>query len=376
MDAPYSWHPGTGRIMSAWAVPVPLLPGEIFSSWLVRAALTQGCDPLVLTGELWPKWRIWTTDPDRGVSAERLCKLVNASGIEISAFVASSLRPIVSAVTTEPPDDLAVWPWMLALGSRNRKRHGGLQYCPTCLTEDRQPYYRTQWRLAWHIGCTRHGVSLIDRCPHCNACIEPHRLSAMDENVAICATCKLDLREITTLSVNVDAFAFQQAADFVVKQGQGHYGIDSLSSNEWFALSRYFVMLLRKVAIGKSNKLTAFTKALGVDVSGITSPATGLALELLPVQERAVLLAGVWQMLKAGPEHFLKEAKSASLTTRSLCEKNQSVPHCIQDIIHDLPDKFSSRKAKEKDGINHPRSRQAVMHMWARLQRKIGVEAK
>lgn len=33
-----------------WALSVPLLPEESLSSWLVRAALRQGCDPLSLTG--------------------------------------------------------------------------------------------------------------------------------------------------------------------------------------------------------------------------------------------------------------------------------------------------------------------------------------
>lgn len=147
MDATYSWHPGTGRVVANWAIPVPLLPDELLSSWLVRAALAQGCDPLVLSGELWSKWRIWTRDADRGLNQERLLVLAKASGVNSAAFKAASVRCIVPAITTEPLDELAIWPWVLALGSRNRKRHGGLQYCPLCLREDTKPYYRLQWRL-------------------------------------------------------------------------------------------------------------------------------------------------------------------------------------------------------------------------------------
>ena len=359
--------------MSAWAIPVPLLPDELFSSWLVRAALIQGCDPLVLTGELWPKWRIWTTDPDRGLSEERLSDLEKASGTEASAFNAACLRPIVSAVTTEPLDDLAIWPWMLALGSRNRRRHGGLQYCPSCLKNDRMPYYRAQWRLVWHTGCAKHEVSLIDRCPHCNAPIEPHRLSALDDDMAICATCKGDLREVSVMTIDSGALTFQQDADQVVMHGQGRYGINTLSPDEWFALSRYFVMLLRKVSLGKSDGLTSFVRALEVDVNALAPPATGLALELLPSHERAVLLACAWQMLQAGPERFLETARDALLSAQSLREKSSSVPRCIQDIVHELTNRHISRMRKGKSDMPNPRSRQVVMRMWARLQRKVGV---
>lgn len=376
MDTSYSWHPGTARVVSSWPVPVPLLPDELLSSWLVRAALAQGCDPLVLTGELWPKWRIWTMDPDRGLNIDHLSALARASGIEAQSFNAASLRQIISAVTSDTLDGLATWPWVLSLGSRNRKRHGGLQYCPACLHEDRKPYFRIQGRLAWHTGCAVHGTSLVDRCPHCEAPVEPHRLSALGGNMTICAICERSLCESSGAIADADAFAFQQAADQAVMCGQGQYGVESLQSHEWFALSRYFMTLLRKVTLGKSERLTAFAKALDVNVDAIASPATGLGLEVLPVQERAMLLAGAWRMIMSGSERFIEAAQSESLTTPSLRDKGQPLPRCLQSIILALPDKSVVRRQKEQDGSPKPRSRQAVMHMWARLQRKMAVETK
>lgn len=359
--------------MSQWVVPVPLLPDELFSTWLVRAALMQGCDPLVLTGELWPRWRIWSVDLDRGLSEARLLPLVKASGIEAKAFDGASLRPICSAVITDQANHRAIWPWVLALGSRNRRRHGGLQYCPFCLDEDRQPYYRVQWRMAWHTGCSKHEVCLFDRCPHCNAPIEPHRLSPLDDDMAVCAICKHDLRKTTSMRIDSDALAFQQFADQVIILGKGQFGGNSLSTDEWLSLSRYFVMLLRKVATKRPHGLTSFVNALGVDVESIVPPATGLALELLPVRERIALLAGAWRMLQAGPECFHEAAKAACLAAQSLREKKSSVPRCLQNLIRDLPDRCTSRSCREKGDAPNPRSRIAVMRMWARLKRKIDV---
>jgi len=370
VDASYSWHPGTGRIVSTWAVPVSLQPDELLSSWLTRAALAHGCDPLILTNELWPKWRIWTKDVDRGLAQNRLRKLAKVSGIKISDFEVTSLRPIATAATSKTLSDHETWLWILALGSRNRKRRGGLQYCPKCLQIDSSPYYRMQWRLAAHTCCPLHQVYLLDKCSYCKASIEPHRLIAMDTHIAICATCKSDLREAKTIQIEMDSLAFQQLADQAVKDECGQYGAISLSSYEWFELSRYFLTILRMAALGKSRGLMTFIKSLGVDTEVLKSPATGLALELLPTQERCFLLAGAWRMLKAGPENFFEATKVSSLSKSYLQDKSENTPLCIKQIIKTPLEKSIYRKRRAQNITVAPKSKQAVSRMWARLQRR------
>jgi hypothetical protein len=358
-------------VSTRWVVPVSLLPDELFSSWLTRAALVQGCDPLVLTGALWPRWRVWASDPDRGLSEERLSTLVEISGIKALMFEMATLRPIASAITSASLDHFPIWPWILALGARNRKHHGGLQYCSYCFQEDRKPYYRKQWRLAWHTCCPTHGVLLLDRCSTCNAPLEPHRLSVEDCHLAICATCKSDLREANSVVLPLSALAFQQAADEVLSAGKGLYGTEKFYTCDWFELSRYFVMLLRKVAHMKNEGLLTFVNRLGVNVDSLWSPATGLALELLPVEERAQLLAGAWKMLDTGPECFLASATGARLTRESFHYQNHQVSDLIATLIETLPGKSISRTRRTQGNMDRPRSRQSVMRMFARLQRKL-----
>ena len=88
--------------MASWPINVALQEDESLSSWLSRAALENGCDPLVLTGNVWPKWRVWTTDIDRGMSEERLLTLEKASCINVQSFEAASLRPTGSLITSGP----------------------------------------------------------------------------------------------------------------------------------------------------------------------------------------------------------------------------------------------------------------------------------
>lgn len=371
MASPDSGHPRNDHVSAGWVLPVPILPNELFSSWLTRAALTQGCDPLVLTGVIWPRCRVWTRDLDRGASDEQLSALARLSGIDASIFRTMSLRPAAQAVTPRNLDHLATWPWVLAQGSRNRKRYGGLQYCPCCVRDAKTPYYRQQWRLAWHTGCPVHGVLLMDRCPDCHAPLEPHRLHAEAGHVAICATCKGDLRDACSTAITPTALAFQEATDQVLLSGHGHYGAKQLTSDRWFELSRYFVTLLRQVALRPHTGLRAFATALGVVADDLLPPATGLALELLPVRERAMLLAGAWEMLQSGPDRFLAAAKEASLSRAALHERRRPMPDSMMTLLETLPDKEAHRRCRLQGKTCRPRSRQAVMRMFARLQRKL-----
>ncbi|VVM07716.1 hypothetical protein MAMT_01879 [Methylacidimicrobium tartarophylax] len=352
-----------------WGFPIPLLPDELFSSWLVRAALVQGCDPLVLTGSVWPRWRVWTGDPDRGIAADRLAALARASGIAATVFEAATLRTIASAPAGGFPDGKAVWPWVLAAGSRNRRRRGGLQYCPACLAEDKKPYYRLRWRLAWHTACLRHGRILRDCCPHCGGTVEPHRLSAEDRHLALCARCKGDLRKADEAQADGDALAFQSAADEAVQRREGIYGQERISCEEWFALSRYFVGLLRRAAMGKSDILNEMLRAFDIDAGDLEAPATGLVLELLLTRERAALLGRVRRMLGAGPEAFGRAAKKAGASVQTLCEMRQKLPHCLEKAVAGLPDRSPERLRRKRAATGRPRSRRSVARMWARMRR-------
>lgn len=370
MVTSHSWHPGTGRVSSRWPVPVSLQPDELFSTWLVRAALAQGCDPLTMTGDLWPKWRIWTVDPDRGVARNRLMVLARKSGIDVAALEASCFKDIASAVKASIAN-AAFLPWVLALGSRNRQRHGGLQYCAQCLMDDKAPFFRLQWRLAWHTCCAFHKVQLADCCCTCLAPVEPHRLTALQCVMSTCPSCGYDLRICPTEPANVDALAFQKAADVVVKSGYGLYGETALPTAEWFALNRYFLLLVRAAARRQSTSFSGCLAMLDANIAATLPSLTGLSFELLPVGERAAFLACTQSLLCAGPSRLHDAAHASLLSSAVLRQDLRLLPLCIQKIVDSLPTHGRSPKVKNKIQTGQPVPRKTVSRMWARLQRKM-----
>ncbi|WP_371873110.1 TniQ family protein [Geomonas silvestris] len=374
MATPYSWHPGSNDVVPRWAVPVQLLPDELLSSWLTRAALDHGCDPLVLTGSLWPKWRVWTLDFDRGGLQGKLGQLSFLSGVREEWLSAATLGPTIGELNQRPLQPNAVWPWILAVGARNRIRHGGLQFCPRCLAEDRIPYYRLHWRFAWHSGCQKHRVLLLDKCSTCRRPIEPHRLSAGDRDLAVCASCKSDLRDGHVAQTKARALAFQTLADQALCGVGVCYGSDQLTAREWFNLCRFFLTLLRKSLRSRPLRLVELIATLGVDIEQLSTPATGLPLELLPAHERDSLLAATSQLLNLGPAVFLEAAIAVGLTKASLCDVKQSPPASIDHILSRLPTTSKTfRKILETPSFRRikPCPKGVIMRKLARLQRKM-----
>lgn len=366
MGAPYTWHPGTGRIVGRWPVPVPLEPDELFSTWLVRVALAQGVDPLVLTGLLWPQWRALTIDLDRGIDNERLTPLAHQSGLTTAELEASFLLPIARAIGVDLSPSVGVWHWVLALGSRNRSRHGGLQYCPACLAGDARPYFRLQWRLAWHTSCPVHLVSLIDRCTQCSAPVEPNRLMA-DASLTMCSSCRTDLRRARAIAVLSDALAFQTTADAVALTGAGQYGCDRVSARDWFHLARYHLMLLRCAARSDSSRLKTCLADLDPRVADLRRPVTGLGFEMLPTSERGQICAIVGSLLAAGSARLSAAGLATGATLRLDCS---TVPLVLSQFVGELHGPKRPRKTALKAGFLAPASAHSVVMRWAQFRRK------
>lgn len=371
MATSYAWHPGSGSVNSRWAVPVPLLPDEIVSSWLVRAALAQGCDPLVLTGEVWQKWRIWTQDADRLHADDRLEPLVPLSGITKEMLGAASIYPIASRIYGGNPPGKAVWPWMLATGAINTKRHGGIQYCPSCLAEDAKPYFRIQWRFAWHTCCEKHGSVLRDRCHVCNATVEYHRLQAEDGNVAVCATCKADLRNSSTNPGDANAGSFQSVADDAFRHGYGCFHNQIITVQEWFELAGFFVSMLRRAHRGSAGSMCDFLHRLGVRLLDGLPTASGGGIEMLRHDDRQKLLIPLWQIMISKEERFESALSTSGLSLQGFSAEHGKLPMLLAKMATSLPDKHRSHPRKAARALSGPRPRHEVMRMMSRLQSKL-----
>ena len=371
MGTPHRWHPGTGRLRGRWTLSTPLLPDEIASSWLVRLARVQGCDVLALTGELWPDWRCWTQDLDRGVSAPRIGALASATGIDADAFHAATLGPVIERVAEIDGRARTRWPWTTTLGSRNTRRHGGLQCCPACLADDVVPYYRLGWRLAWHSLCDVHGLVLLDRCPACRSPLEPHRLEIRDASNTLCATCSEDLRSGTTCEAAPAGLDFQRMADAAAREGTARAFSRVATSRDWFALAAFLATFLRRSSYVGGGPLRRVLAGLEMSAPTLALTERGVDLESLRSANRHALFAALGPLLDVERDALVVALADARITRQALCPQGTTLPSVLEDIIKALPERTVPGRSAPTKKTSGPRSRRAVETMMGALERRL-----
>lgn len=356
-----------------WAIKTSLLPDELFSSWLVRCALEQGCDPLVLTWNVWGKWRVFTIDIDRIYDKDLIKPFTDITGTHIEHVRQASLYPMARRIVGVTPPEKAIWSWILALGARGTKRNRGLQFCPACFAEDKIPYYRKQWRYAWHTICEKHQMVLLDHCDTCNAAIEPHRLIAEDRCVSVCASCKANLSCANAPSINNESLLFQSMADKVLESGVGEFQLQHVSPPDWFAIAEFFFKMLKRANRTKSTSLQSFLNHITNIEPYMFSIEYGSSVELLCTHERHQLLAHVYRLTVSTNERMTYAAEQSGITRQGFCERGQSVPKVLLSLYESLPDNPIRRTSSVNRKSHVSRPRHEVMSMMAKLERKLAM---
>ncbi|MFA9441802.1 TniQ family protein [Uliginosibacterium sp. sgz301328] len=371
MDSSYSWHPGAFRLAASWAVPTSLQPDEILSSWLIRTALANGCDPLAFVGVVWPMQRVWAMDLDRQPRAALLEVLGALSGAAPALLGQATLLPVARRVLLADPPANQSWPWILSVGPRNRRRVGRMQYCPVCLAEDKDPFFRLQWRFAWHCICVRHGCQLLETCPHCGASLEPHRAKASDR-VDSCTACRESLwRGAPWHNELPSARQLQIATDNTIKVGQATYLGAATSVRAWFAIMAFYVGLVRRT-------LRPQTAAMEVFASRINSEALHdlgfVPLEKLTLRQRTGLLDCVGKLMSMSFDRLLSELSNTGLSRQALFPDGVPCGSPLLRIAEALPDRRVTRTAPKRfsSGIGQfrPRSQREVDRMMKALHRR------
>ena len=327
----------------SWPVHVQIFDDELLSTWLVRVALEQGCDPLVATSNMWSKWRAWTRDLDRLIDSEKILILAECTNIAPDRLAGASVWHLVKLMSSKVTPDSTNWPWLLPLGSRNRNHRGGLQFCPECLKGDPQPYFRRIWRMAWLVACPIHGCLLLDRCEMCRRPVEPQKVRALDGAIDRCPHCRGLYSASSSRQADSDVLALQAMCLDAMSSGEGAIGSEIYSSQRWFEI-------IRKLVIQRESVMLATSKtSLGRQISG-------LAFELKDLDERMLRVRHASHALRMGTEH------PALVSV---------LRECSPKIARPRKDVSSQRVVPQrKEG---PASEALARARWARLLRRLGL---
>lgn len=174
-----------------WPIHLKPYEDELLSSWMVRLARAYGVEPV----------KFWN-----GVSAD----FTDLRWPILDYMAPERLLSFLSQVTATPPRRI-VETTLLAIGSVQfiPRINPLLRYCPVCLSEEPEAYYRRRWQMNAFRICGSHRCLLCCDCPNCR---RPQSLSSISldaESISSCSHCGAELSAQPPL-LNADVTTIQQ----------------------------------------------------------------------------------------------------------------------------------------------------------------------
>ncbi|MBM94404.1 MAG: hypothetical protein CMI09_14680 [Oceanospirillaceae bacterium] len=193
-----------------WPAHPHPLPGESLSCWIVRTAHANGLKVQTFCDREFGKdFQIWNRDIDRNAPEWLLAIMSDKTGTPIKQVRNTTARLYEKRLFPKL-HSASQLRWFMALKKKHRTHKGyAQQYCPLCLKEDDEPYFRLQWRLALYTFCTKHRILMADRCYHCGGEVEFHRLElgkanqVKVETLDCCWICNKPLSSAPIQNVNL-----------------------------------------------------------------------------------------------------------------------------------------------------------------------------
>lgn len=159
-----------------WPAHPHTYSGECLSSWIVRTAHHNDLKIQTFSDLTFGKHnQIWNRDIDKLAPRFVLKMMTKRSGVPLKLADKATLNLYINRLfTTIKPSGIIRWINPLVLHHRKHTAFG-MQYCPLCLSEDKEPYFRIAWRLSLYTFCPIHKVIMKDRC-QCGASVNFHRI--------------------------------------------------------------------------------------------------------------------------------------------------------------------------------------------------------
>lgn len=252
-----------GLTLPLWPIHFKPLPDELLSSWLVRLAHAHGLKTQTFCTLIFSsKMQIFNRDIDRLAPDWLLNELSNRTETSHQEVFKTTLRSYMGWIFPQMRTSSTLR-WITSLKLHHRKFKGfGIQFCPKCLKDDTEPYFRKKWRVAFNTICPKHNCMLRDRCPSCGSEIAFHRidtgLKSFTVNVCLktCHQCGFDLtqspaQEIIFYCNEIHDWLYRQSIRLTeINKGDCH------EDREQFMVMRQLAMLL--TSRYKSVKLHEF----------------------------------------------------------------------------------------------------------------------
>lgn len=320
-----------------WPVHLKPLPDELLSSWLVRLAHANLMKAQTMCRLLFGADRnVWARDVDKFVPDWLGAPLMRVTGATVEQFEQSTLRSF-EGIVAETVNVNGIARGIVPLGVFHRtRRRTGLMWCPLCLREDKIPYFRKSWRVAYSTVCVKHQVYLEDACPVCSAPIVPHRsdigyiVSPTQTLIVHCFRCRSKLSEFVPTVADATSAHLQATFDLAISQGFIRFGLNpSLYSVLFFDGIRALISTL--ISKRSAKRWEAARQFAGVDVLPNGSRGAGWEAEPLIVRREIMIVAA--KLLERWPLNFVSIIRECNFRHCDLRSYGGVHPYWFDSVI-------------------------------------------
>lgn len=315
---------------------------ELLSSWLMRLAMANGQKLHTFCSVTWTGKAIWNRDIDKSADAEITRTLSYKTGVSVERARETTLATY-EGILFERHNTLGPASWIMPVGIYHRTRRCfGLQYCSQCLGEDKIPYYRRRWRLAFMTVCERHHSLLHDRCEQCGVAVNFHRnelgnyrkLAA--ESLTLCYACGFDFRE----SSNGRLGRYQQLSHIAPEEVEFTAGLLATLNSDvvqtshniktypllFFAGLRHLLKILAMHNKRIETLRRSISAAYGLETYSPTSSRPHPDFQELSVTARRQLLVLARCLLEDWPRRFIEVSREHKIWSSLWLRHSESHP--------------------------------------------------
>ncbi len=331
-------------------------PDELLSSWLVRLAMAHGMKLHPFCVEIFGRnVAIWNRDIDKSADRSVITAVAARTNTSFERVFGTTLADYAGKINeTHNSQGNSAWIMPLRIYHRLRRRNG-LQFCPYCLREDVEPYYRREWRLSLITVCEKHNIVLLDRCPGCFDPAVFHRQEMGNRNQPVaysmksCPSCDTDWSSNKSLAAC--AAADEQSAKFQKSLKEAATTCRAKVPNFGIVHSILFFKGLKQILriLSVCNRSVDFRSEI-IRQSGIEIEVNVKErnFDLLPVERRhRVLQAANW-LIERWSKEFVEIAKTMKTWSSVLMPQNGDVPFWYRSVVENnlIGDSYGASEAE------------------------------
>ena len=312
---------------------------EHFLSWLTRFARANLCEAMPFTQIILSGLDVWGGCVNGNSYHKPEGVLSTLSGIEEKAIQKLYVVNFVRRHFIELNSFYASH-YLLPSNSRSRKfRSNWMQYCPLCLLEDKEPYYRNKWRISFLPVCTKHKLILLNNCPSCSAPINFHRIPTLLNNISSCHNCLYSLEKS-----NFQTYEADSSLAYITEL------IESGISSGWVRVSASRTVIMPLFIAGLwillkpfFRKKTALKMKSAFDVQRVDDNINISQFCHLNCGYRSELLSAIGELINNWPHNFLKICSRMKLNRIAFTINEPNCPFWIEDILRTQVQRFKPK---------------------------------